>query len=61
MRFWKNLLLALFMAFALGIGAVGCEQKGPMEEAGEEMDEAVEEAGDSVEEAGDSVEETTDE
>jgi hypothetical protein len=53
MRHWKNLFLALFMAFALGIGAVGCEKEGPMEEAGEEVDETVEEAGDAVEEATD--------
>lgn len=53
MRYWKNLFLAFFMAVALGIGAVGCEQEGPMEEAGEEVDEAVEEAGDAVEEATD--------
>lgn len=53
MRYWKNLFFALFMFLSLGIGVLGCEQQGPMEEAGEEIDEAVEEAGDAVEEATD--------
>ncbi|MFW6099101.1 MAG: hypothetical protein ACOC79_01230 [Thermodesulfobacteriota bacterium] len=46
-------LCAAFMFFA-------CEDKGPMEKAGEKVDETVEEAGDKVEKAGDKAEEATD-
>ena len=38
----------------------GCEEKGPMEKAGESIDEAVDDAGDAVEDAADDVEDATD-
>lgn len=37
----------------LGVSLSGCEEKGPMEQAGEKIDEAVEEAGDKLEQATD--------
>jgi len=40
----------LLIAFAL---LTGCEQQGPLEEAGESMDDAAEEMGDAVENATD--------
>lgn len=54
------------VAASLAIGAfalaplAGCEEKGPMEEAGEKMDDAADEAGDAIEEAGDKLEDLTD-
>ncbi|MFO8084932.1 MAG: hypothetical protein R6U27_11505 [Desulfobacterales bacterium] len=46
----KIIVLISFMAF-LGIGALGCEQEGPAEKAGEKIDESVEQAGEKMEEA----------
>lgn len=47
----KALMIALLLA---GTGALaGCQEEGPMEEAGENMDDAVEETGDAVEDATD--------
>lgn len=54
---------ALFaLLFALGGGAVltGCDNDGPLEEAGEEIDEAVDDAGDAIEDAGDDIKDETD-
>lgn len=45
----KLIVLVSFLAF-LGIGALGCEQKGPAERAGEKIDEAAEQAGEKAEE-----------
>lgn len=50
---WTSILLA---ALFLGAGVTGCEQDGPMEEAGEEIDNAVDDAGDELEDAADEVE-----
>ena len=50
------LLIALMTALALG----GCEEKGPMEKAGEKMDEAAEDAADAVEDAADKLEKKVD-
>lgn len=51
----SDTLKALMIAFLLaGTGALaGCQEDGPMEEAGENIDDAVEDAGDSVEDATD--------
>jgi hyperosmotically inducible periplasmic protein len=45
------IVLISLLAF-LGIGTLGCEQKGPAEKAGEKVDEAAEQAGEKMEEAG---------
>ncbi len=37
----KKHLCALLMAVVVGAGLAGCEKKGPLEKAGEEVDEAV--------------------
>jgi hypothetical protein len=37
----------------LSLGVAGCEQEGPVEEAGEEVDEAVENTGEKIEDATD--------
>lgn len=34
-------LFAVALAMVLGLGLTGCEQKGPVEQAGEEVDEAI--------------------
>jgi hyperosmotically inducible periplasmic protein len=47
----KMIVLISLLAF-LGIGTLGCEQKGPAEKAGEKVDEAAEQAGEKMEEAG---------
>jgi len=48
-------VLAGVLAFFM-LGAAGCEQDGPVEEAGEEVDQALENAGDAIEDAADEVE-----
>jgi hypothetical protein len=57
---WKTLGLAAVMAMLMG-GLVGCEDEGPMEQAGENMDEAAENAGDSVEEMGEDIQDYAEE
>ena len=52
--FKKMIVLISLLAF-LGIGALGCEQKGPAEKTGEKIDEAAEEAGEKMEEAGEKM------
>jgi outer membrane lipoprotein-sorting protein len=52
--FKKMIVLISLLAF-LGIGALGCEQKGPAEKAGEKVDEAAEQAGEKMEEAGEKM------
>ena len=54
----RYLLIVLFACFglALGGGLVGCEKKGPAEQAGEKLDDAVDDAGDAAEDAADAVE-----
>lgn len=39
---------------------VGCEEKGPLEKAGEKTDKAIDKTGDKVEEAADEVEDAVD-
>ncbi len=48
-KHFKHLLLVL-VALAMLVIA-GCEEKGPMETAGENVDDAVEDAGDAVDDA----------
>ncbi len=43
-------VMALLFGVSISMLA-GCEQEGPMEQAGEEVDEAVDEAGDRVDDA----------
>ncbi|SFH97789.1 hypothetical protein [Modicisalibacter xianhensis] len=57
---WKMLGLVALMAMLVG-GIAGCEDEGPMEEAGESMDQAAENAGDSVEEMGEDIQESAEE
>lgn len=52
MKFNKTITTALF-ASALMIMLAGCEQQGPLEEAGEEVDDKVEQTGDAIEDATD--------
>lgn len=49
--FKKIIALISILAF-LGIGTIGCEQKGPAEKAGEKVDKAIEKADEKMEEAG---------
>ncbi|MFG0251125.1 MAG: hypothetical protein ACF8OB_19750 [Phycisphaeraceae bacterium JB051] len=59
MNTFKTLLL--MMMFALGsLALVGCDNDGPMENAGEAVDEAVEDMGDAAEEAGNDIEDAVD-
>jgi len=48
-----KLIYALIVT--LGILMVGCEEKGPMEEAGETVDDAMSKAGETAEDAGDAI------
>ncbi len=51
------------LALLLALGIAGCEQEGPMEEAGEKIDQATEETMDkaakAAEQAGDKIEKAT--
>lgn len=46
-------ITAALLASALIITLAGCEQEGPLEEAGEKVDDKVEQTGDAVEDATD--------
>jgi len=53
---------AISRLLALGLGLalfVGCEQKGPVQKAGEKVDKAVEETGKAIEKAGEKVKDAT--
>jgi predicted small lipoprotein YifL len=41
MKFDAKVLWSAMLAAALSVGVAGCEKKGPVEQAGEEVDEAV--------------------
>lgn len=57
----RTLFAALITLCCAGfVTLVGCEEEGPLEEAGEQMDDAMDEAGDAIEDAGDEVEDATD-
>ncbi|RBP52779.1 hypothetical protein [Arenicella xantha] len=53
----KLLLTSLFASL---VALAGCEEKGPMEKAGESIDNAVDDAGDAINDAGDEVEDAAD-
>jgi hypothetical protein len=48
--------VALFLA-AVSFGIVGCEEKSPLEEAGEALEEGIEDVGEELEDAAEEVEE----
>jgi predicted small lipoprotein YifL len=48
-------VVVLTALFSLGL--LGCEQKGPAEEAGAKVDDAMGKAGDKLEEAGEAIKE----
>ena len=53
---------AISRLLALGLSLtvfVGCEQKGPVQKAGEKVDKAVEETGKAIEKAGEKVKDAT--
>lgn len=52
----KPKILIVLMTVTFGSALMGCEQKGPAEEAGAKIDEAVEKAGGKLEEAGEAIE-----
>ncbi|SDX01049.1 hypothetical protein [Thiocapsa roseopersicina] len=47
----STMLFPVAVSIALMLGAVGCEQEGPAERAGEKIDHAAERAGDKIEQA----------
>ncbi len=53
----KRILLLLCFAGSL-IGALGCEQEGPAERAGENVDESMEKAGEKMEQAGENIQDS---
>lgn len=59
--FFRILSRTLLIAFVLGSLSMvsACEDKGPVEKAGEQIDETIEESADAIEEAGDEIEEST--
>lgn len=54
-----NILLSCAAAAALFLLLPGCEEKGPVEKAGEKVDDAVEKTGEVIEDAGDAVKDAT--
>lgn len=54
---WKNVAMALMLAFGSAAVLSGCEEDGPMEEAGENIDQTMERAGEKMEETGERMEE----
>jgi hyperosmotically inducible periplasmic protein len=54
-------LFAILLALGLALSALGCEQKGAAQKAGEKVDKAVEGAGKTLEKAGEKVGEKLDE
>ncbi|HSO81341.1 hypothetical protein [Thiocapsa sp.] len=47
----STMLFPVAVSIAMMLGAVGCEQEGPAERAGEKIDHAAERAGDKIEQA----------
>jgi hyperosmotically inducible protein len=47
----STMLFPIAVSIAVMLGAVGCEQEGPAERAGEKIDHAAERAGDKIEQA----------
>jgi hypothetical protein len=57
----STMMFPIAVSIAVMLGAVGCEQEGPAERAGEKVDHAVERAGDKIEQAGDKAEDKIEE
>jgi hyperosmotically inducible periplasmic protein len=57
----STIMLPISASIAMMLGAVGCEQEGPAERAGERIDHAAERAGDKIEQAGDTAAEKIEE
>ena len=57
MKHFKTFFIFLALSAFLAFGTIGCEDKGPMEKAGEKMDKAVEDTSDKVEETVDKAKE----
>ncbi len=53
MKLNETIIASLF-ASVLMIAMAGCEQQGPLEEAGESIDDKVEQTGDAIDDATDS-------
>jgi len=52
--------ISRFLALGLSLAVfVGCEQKGPVQKAGEKVDKAVEGTGKAIEKAGEKVKDAT--
>lgn len=49
----SEIIGAALLAGVLLVALPGCEDQGPMEEAGEEVDEGVEDTGDAIDDATD--------
>ncbi len=49
----SEIIGAALLAGILLVALPGCEEQGPLEEAGEEVDEAVEDTGEAIEDATD--------
>ena len=47
--------ITLALGFAVFAGAGGCEEKGPLEKAGQKVDKAADKTGDAVKKAGDKI------
>jgi hypothetical protein len=53
---WVATMLVAVLSFAMG-----CDDSGPMENAGEAIDESMDDVGDAMDDAGDEMEDTMDE
>ena len=61
MRKNKNVIAALMIGTVIAIGATGCEKKGPLEQAAEEVDEAIDTAKNGKESTASKVDDAADE
>jgi uncharacterized protein YjbJ (UPF0337 family) len=59
--FTYKIIIAAVLFGCLSVAVMSCEQKGPVEKAGNKIDETVEKAGDKVKEAGEAIKEKTEE
>lgn len=53
----RTLLISLFAAF---VALAGCEEKGPMEKAGESIDNTVDDGKDAIDDAANDIEDAAD-
>lgn len=66
MRKYLNIFLMIFAVSITGVAVTGCNDDGPIENAGESMDDAMEETGDAMspdgamEETGESMDDAMD-